>query len=62
MNRRQITFNAELNDNQIKIELITNNGDRELAIEAANILFASIEKVGIEMTRKNLQKDWHIES
>lgn len=62
MNYRQINFNAKLNDNQITIELTADNDDRELAIEAANKLFASLEKVGIEVTRKNLEKDWHLES
>ncbi|MEM7590807.1 MAG: hypothetical protein AAF383_04700 [Cyanobacteria bacterium P01_A01_bin.83] len=62
MNHRQIIFNAELNDNQIKIELVCDNDDREFAIEAASKLFASLEKVGIEVTRKNLEKDWQNES
>ncbi|MEM6612811.1 MAG: hypothetical protein AAF652_11280 [Cyanobacteria bacterium P01_C01_bin.72] len=58
MNHPQITFSAELNDNQITIELTCDNNDQELAIKAANELFASLEQVGIEVTRKNLEKDW----
>ncbi len=62
MNHQQIIFNAELIDNEIKIKLTSDNGDRELAIKAANKLFASIEKIGIEATRKNLEHDWQNES
>ncbi len=62
MNHQQIIFNAELIDNEIKIRLTSDNGDRELAIKAANKLFASIEKIGIEATRKNLEHDWQNES
>lgn len=62
MNYPQITFNAELLDNEIKIWLTSDNGDRELAIKAASKLFASLEKVGIEATRENLEKDWQNES
>ena len=62
MNHNQIIFNAELINNEIRIKLTSDNGDRELAIAAASKLFASLEKVGIEMTRKNLEKDWHLES
>ena len=58
MNQRQIIFNAELIDNKIKIELTAGNNNRELAIEAANRLFASLEQIGIEVTRKNLEQDW----
>lgn len=62
MNQRQINFNAELSDNEIIIRLTSENDDRELAIEAASKLFASLEKVGIEVTRKNLERDWQSES
>ena len=62
MNHNQIIFNAELINNEIRIRLTADNGDRELAIAAASKLFASLEKVGIEITRKNLAKDWHLES
>ena len=62
MNQRQIIFNAELIDNEIKIELTAENNNWELAIEAARKLFASLEKVGIEVTRENLEKDWQNES
>lgn len=62
MNQRRINFNAELCDNQIIIKLTSENDDRELAIEAASILFASLEKVGIEFTRKDLERNWQNES
>jgi len=62
MNQRQLTFNAELIDNQIVIRLTSNNNNRELEIKAANQLFDSLEKVGIEATRNNLEHDWNLES
>ncbi|MEL6440247.1 MAG: hypothetical protein AAFQ80_13445 [Cyanobacteria bacterium J06621_8] len=62
MNQRQINFNAELIDNEIIIKLTTENGDRELAKQAASRLFSSLEKIGIEFTRGNLEKDWQNES
>ncbi|MGV2829639.1 hypothetical protein [Myxosarcina sp. GI1(2024)] len=62
MNQRQINFNAELNNNEITIRLTCENGDRKLAIKAASKLFASLEKIGIEVTRKNLEEDWQNES
>ncbi|WP_036478865.1 hypothetical protein [Myxosarcina sp. GI1] len=62
MNQRQINFNAKLSNNEITIRLTCENGDRELAIEAASKLFASLEKVGIEVTRKNLEQDWQNEA
>ena len=58
MNRPQIYFNAELIDNEIVIKLTSDSDDRELANEAASKLFHSFEKIGIEMTRENLEKDW----
>ena len=58
MNQPQIYFNAELIDNEIVIKLTSDSGDRELANEAASKLFRSFEKIGIEMTRENLEKDW----
>ena len=61
MNHQQITFNAELIDNEIRIKFTADNKDRELAIEAANKLFASLEKVGIEVSRENLENNWHLE-
>ena len=61
MDHQQITFNAELIDNEIRIRFTADNDARELAIKAANKLFASLEKVGIEVTRKNLENDWHLE-
>ena len=61
MNHQQITFNAKLIDNEIKIRLDSHNDNQELAIKAASKLFASLEKVGIEVTRENLEKDWHLE-
>ncbi len=61
MNHQQIIFNAELIDNEIKIRLTAENNDKELAIKAASKLFASLEKVGIEATRKNLEHDWYFE-
>ena len=62
MNHQQITFNAKLIDNEIRIKFTADNEDRKLAIKAANKLFASLEKVGIELTRKNLENDWHLEA
>lgn len=62
MNQRQINLKAELKDNEIIIRLTCENGDRELAIKAASKLFASLEKVGIEVTRENLERDWQNES
>ena len=62
MNSPQITFNAELMDNEIIIKLTTENGDRELANQVASKLFNSLEKVGIEFTRQNLEQDWQNES
>ena len=62
MNYHQITLNAEnLIDNKIVIQLTSHNDNQELAIKAASKLFASLEKVGIEVTRKNLENDWHSE-
>lgn len=58
MNHQQITFNAKLINNEITIKLTSQNDDQELAIQAASKLFASLEKVGIEITRKNLENDW----
>ena len=58
MNQPQIYFNAELIDNEIVIKLTSDSGDRELANEAASKLFHSFERIGIEMTRENLEKDW----
>lgn len=58
MNQHQINFNAELIDNEIIIKLTSNSGDRKLANFAANKLFSSLEKVGIEVLRENLEKDW----
>ncbi|WP_019506637.1 hypothetical protein [Pleurocapsa sp. PCC 7319] len=54
MNHQQIIFNAELIDNEIRIKLTADNDHQNLAIAAASKLFASLEKVGIEMNRKNL--------
>ncbi|MEM7760862.1 MAG: hypothetical protein AAF298_22440 [Cyanobacteria bacterium P01_A01_bin.40] len=61
MNQNKITFQAELVNNEIVIRLDSENDDQELAIKAASKLFASLEKVGIEVTRKNLENDWHLE-
>ncbi len=61
MNHSQINFNAELINNEIVIRLTSHNDNQELAIKAASKLFASLEKVGIEVTRKNLENDWHLE-
>ena len=61
MNQGQINFNAELIDNEIVIKLTSENGDRELANLAASKLFSSLEQVGIEITRENLEKDWQNE-
>ena len=62
MNSPQITFNAELKDNEIVIKLTAEDGERELANQAASKLFNSLEKVGIEFTRQNLEQDWQNES
>ena len=62
MNQRQINFNAELIDNEIVIRLTSESGDRELANLAASRLFSSFEKVGVEVTRDNLEQDWQNES
>lgn len=62
MNHQQIIFNAELIDNEIRIRLISSIDDRKLAIKAASKLFASLEKIGIEVTRKNLENDWNLEN
>jgi len=62
MNQRQFTFNAELVDNEIVIRLTSNHNNREQQIKAANQLFHSLEQVGIEVTRKNLEDDWKSES
>ena len=65
MNHSQISFNAELINNEIVIRLTSHNDNHELAQELANKaaskLFASLEKVGIEVTRKNLEHDWNLE-
>ncbi|MDJ0568403.1 MAG: hypothetical protein QNJ53_05095 [Pleurocapsa sp. MO_192.B19] len=61
MNHDRITFNAELINNEIVIRLNSHNDNQDLAIKAASKLFASLEKVGIEVTRKNLENDWHLE-
>jgi len=61
MNHNQITFNAELIDNEIVIRLTSPNNNQEQAIKAASRLFASLEKVGIEATRKNLENEWNLE-
>ena len=62
MNQRQINFNAELIDNEIVIKLTSTDGDRKSEIAAASKLFSSLEKIGIEVTRQNLQRDWLNES
>ena len=62
MNHQQITFNAELIDNEIRIKFTADNKDRESEIAAASKLFSSLEKIGIEVTRQNLQRDWLNES
>ena len=62
MNQDQITFNAELIDNEIVIRLTSQNDNQEKAIKAASRLFASLEKVGIEATRENLENEWRSES
>ena len=62
MNQPQIYFNAELIDNEIVIKLTSESGDRQLANEAASKLFHSFEKVGIEVTREILEKDWQNKS
>ncbi|MGB5632599.1 MAG: hypothetical protein WBM44_22000 [Waterburya sp.] len=59
MNHPQITFNAELINNEIVIRLNSHNDNQEKAIKAASKLFASLEKVGIEVIRKNLENEWH---
>ncbi|MEM9510754.1 MAG: hypothetical protein AAFW67_08035 [Cyanobacteria bacterium J06638_38] len=61
MTQNKITFQAELINNEIVIRLDSENDDQESAIKAASKLFASLEKVGIEVTRKNLENDWHLE-
>ena len=65
MKQSQITFNAELINNEILIRLISHNDDQELgqelACKAAKQLFTSLEKIGIEVTRKNLENDWNLE-
>ncbi len=58
MSQRQITFNAELINNEIVIRLTSNKNNRDLEIKAANQLFNSLEKIGIEVTRNNLETDW----
>lgn len=62
MNQRQISFNAELSGNEIIIRLTSSDEDRQFAIEAASKLFASLETVGLESIRKNLEKNWQSES
>ncbi|MEL6910216.1 MAG: hypothetical protein AAFY63_21365 [Cyanobacteria bacterium J06643_13] len=62
MNEPQINFNAELSNNEIIIRLTSEDDDLELAIKAASKLFASIEQVGIEAIRKNLEQSWQNES
>ncbi|MEO1671557.1 MAG: hypothetical protein AAFR77_12350 [Cyanobacteria bacterium J06631_2] len=62
MNEPQINFNAELSDNEIIIRLTSEDDDLELAIKAASKLFASLEQVGIEAIRKNLEQSWQNES
>lgn len=62
MNQDRINFNAELIDNEIVIKLTSNSGDRKLANFAASKLFSSLEKVGIKVTRENLEKDWQNKS
>lgn len=59
MEHNQITFNAELINNEIVIKLNSQNGNQEMAIKAASKLFASLEKLGIEVTRKNLEEEWN---
>ena len=58
MSQRQITFNAELINNEIVIRLTSNKNNRDLEIKAANQLFNFLEKIGIEVTRNNLETDW----
>ncbi len=62
MNQRPMTFSAELVNNEIVIRFTSNNNNQELANKAASQLFASLEQVGIEITRKNLEHDWNLES
>ncbi|MEL7421152.1 MAG: hypothetical protein AAGK10_21705 [Cyanobacteria bacterium J06555_3] len=62
MKEPQINFNAELSNNEIIIRLTSEDDDLELAIKAASKLFASIEQVGIEAIRKNLEQSWQNES
>lgn len=62
MNQRKINFNAELIDNQIVIKLTSDDGNSKLANQAASKLFSSLEKVGIESIRHNLQKNWQNDS
>ena len=61
MNQPQIHFHAELIDNEIVIKLTCDNGDRELANEAASKLFQSFETIGIKITREKLEQDWQNE-
>ena len=61
MNQSQITFHAELIDNEIVIRLTSHNDNKELANKAARKLFVSLEQVAIEETRKNLEYDWRSE-
>ena len=58
MNQSQITFNAELIDNEIVIRLTSHNNNQELANKAARKLFVSPEKLDIEETRTNIEYDW----
>ena len=62
MNERPMTFNAELINNEIVIRFTSNNNNKELANKAASQLFASLEQIGIEITRKNLEHDWNFEN
>lgn len=58
MNQSPINFNAKLIDNEIIIKLTSENGDSELANEAASKLFDSFEQIGIKVTREILEQDW----
>lgn len=60
MSQRQITFNAQLIDNEIVIRLTSNHNNRELELKAAHQLFNSLEKIGIEATRRNLENEWDL--
>ncbi len=66
MKQSQITFNAELINNEILIRLISHNDNQEIAQEishkAAKQLFASLETIGIEVTRTNLENDWNLDT